>query len=133
MRDPSLVVGNLYVGSAGACARFDGVRFVVHEGWPGKQPPCDCNWRPIAGKTPDFGANMPVVETDRFLDICHEINAACDRDNVLVHCHGGVERSPLTVYGVLRVRGYSDNDAWEVVSKAHPIAQDRRHWLTRLP
>ena len=130
MRDADQVVGTLYVGSAGACASFDGDRFVVHEGWPGRQPPCNCHWRPIAGTTPDFGANRPVVDTIAFLEICREIGEASDRGKVLVHCHGGIERSPLTVYGVLRTKGFSDATAWDLVVSAHPQSQDRRHWLT---
>ena len=133
MRDADRVVGDLYVGSASACPGFAGSRFVVHEGWPGRQPPCVCEWRPIAGKTPDYGENRPIVEIDSFLSICREIDEASRNGPTLVHCHGGIERSPLTVYGVLRVRGYSDETAWHAVISAHPQSQDRRHWLTRLP
>ncbi len=56
-------------------------------------------------------------------------------EKVLVHCHAGIERSPLTVASYLVKYGHANNiaDAYEILMSKRPEVQDRTHWLMRQP
>lgn len=54
----------------------------------------------------------------------------CSDRKVVVHCHMGMERSVLAVAWWLHFyKGMTLDKAYEVISKARPIALDRRNWI----
>ncbi|MBJ7598535.1 MAG: hypothetical protein DLM67_00190 [Candidatus Nephthysia bennettiae] len=46
-----------------------------------------------------------------------------DRAKVLVHCTGGIDRSPSIAYAILRSMGYSEADAESAVLEGRPEAR----------
>ncbi len=52
---------------------------------------------------------------------------------LLIHCIGGVERSPLTLATWMVSRGlyHELDEAYAYLKKQRPVVEDRRHWLTQ--
>ena len=67
------------------------------------------------------------------LKIAHEMLDRYYNDctPLLIHCIGGVERSPLTLATWMVSRGlYPDlGAAYEYLMSQRPVVEDRRHWL----
>lgn len=61
----------------------------------------------------------------------HIIGSCLDcEEPLMIHCKGGIERSPLTVaYFLVKFRHYKMDDAYEFIKKARPVVEDRRTWL----
>lgn len=77
----------------------------------------------------DWEATLPQLDK-----IAEVIEYARDpnRGPVLVHCGGGIERSPLAVaWYLFRKCGMTFEEAYDLVKMKRPIAQDRRAWLSR--
>ncbi len=53
---------------------------------------------------------------------------------LLVHCAAGIERSPLTLaWWMVKYGGFTLDVSYAWIKKQHPLAEDRRHWLEKLP
>jgi protein-tyrosine phosphatase len=49
---------------------------------------------------------------------------------VLVHCEEGCQRAPLVVAWFLKTRrGFTLDEAYELLKRRRPIVEDRRQWL----
>jgi len=74
------------------------------------------------------GAKVNTENLNLLVDIIDE--HFLNRWPLLVHCRGGVERSPLTVVAWLVQRKKMDIDeAYEFVKFKRPVVEDRRMWL----
>lgn len=78
---------------------------------------------------------MPKLASIEALTKCAEIierHATTDKP-LLVHCHGGIERSPLTVAWWLSTSDREDglDAAYRLIRGKRPIIEDRRYWLER--
>lgn len=129
----SRVLYNLYLGDIIAGKNFDGERLCVY---------CD---------PPDYGVphkHIPILETrpkDRLDRTARASIARLDEaadyikemlrqdKRLIVHCHGGVERSPLTVAWFLaREAVCRDLDAaYEFLQKIRPVVANRLSWLPK--
>lgn len=53
-----------------------------------------------------------------------------NKEKILVACGAGIERSPTTVVAYFIYKGFSLQDAVNIVQGAHPASQIRDYWLT---
>lgn len=125
------VLPNLYLSDAVAAKTFDGEKICVHEN---AEIVCGNYHMPIMSRS-------PLTKADRF-DAQASKHKLCDIavviDNllrggkrVLVHCQGGVERSPLTVAWYLSHYDYqpSITAAYLYLKQIRPTISDRTFWL----
>ena len=93
---------------------------------------------PVVLTTPNGrGAWIPIMESEgrashgRLAAVATLIDAELLAGRrVLVHCHHGVERSPLAVAWFLTTKhGMTIDSAYRLVMERHPRTQDRRRWL----
>lgn len=128
------ICGTLYLGDRLAAANFptQGTRICVHELLPqyeGHYIHCPILQVAPNSETDRCGAKASV----------RAIHAACSRiitelmngQHVLVHCHGGIERSPLVVAHYLVSVGICTDlaNAYQYLKKIRPCVADRRSWL----
>ena len=79
-----------------------------------------------------YTGEYSVASMDRILkcrDIIQEWSAK--GDPLLVHCHGGIERSPLTLafWLFLTGREHSLDNAYRFIRDRRPVVEDRRYWI----
>ncbi len=122
------ILGDLYVGDLSDAHTFrqqkpDGVIICVLEDRPAQEP---------------FKAyHIPVitssghVHTEQLDHIAFFLESLLKNGaEVLVHCAAGIERSPLTVaYFISYSKGISIHEAYKIVKRQRPQAQDRTMWL----
>jgi hypothetical protein len=115
----SEIIPNLYIGDLQDAARFRGMIISV---LPERLE-----------AEPERAILIPFLANGRAtLDtIAALIDAALARElPVLVHCEEGCERAPLTVaWFLMRRRGMSLDEAYELLRRRRPIIKDRRRWL----
>ena len=125
------VIPGLFIGDIEDSRRsFDGFVFNMLEG-PVQNPDSRHGWIPIIRSGP---GEVRIRWKD--LDIAAENieSALRTHGRVLVHCAGGIERSPLTVAWFLyRKRGMTWEEAYSLVTTKRPQAQRRDAWLERRP
>lgn len=125
------VLPNLYLSDAIAAQTFDGEKICVHEN---ADIVCGKYHMPIMLKSPPtkedrFDAKASV---HKLCDIAVVIdNLLRDGKRVLIHCQGGVERSPLTVAWYLSHYGHqpSITAAYLYLKQLRPVISDRTFWL----
>jgi Dual specificity phosphatase, catalytic domain len=124
------ILGSIYVGGYENAGDFNGFVLFVHH---------DIQWYtkglhiPLLSKKP----NSPTDRTGAKINYSnlYLITETIDRHfknhtPLLVHCRGGVERSPLCV--VHWLVEYFDNTpdiAYDYVKMKRPVVEDRRYWL----
>lgn len=140
------IYDSIYLGDLGDARQWKGGTLYVHE-WvvEGYKPTYH---KPIMVAKPE--RKLESVGVDSFvhsssaeqtlasrmvLDECTTIieEWASRGDPLLVHCHGGIERSPLTLAWWLYSSG-RENDldgAYRYIRGKRPIIEDRRYWLER--
>lgn len=125
------IIPGLFIGDINDARKpFDGFVFNVLEG-PVQSPDSRHGWIPIVQ-----GGMGEVRVRTKDLDIAADNieSALRSHGRVLVHCAGGIERSPLTVAWFLyRKRGMTFDTAYTLVTRKHPQTQRRDVWLERRP
>lgn len=130
MNEVSHIYGGIYVSSYEGAPKFDGRVVFVHH---------DIQWYSKGLHVPLL-SKRPYSDTDRTgakvneenLKLIHSIitDAYIAHEQILVHCRGGVERSPLTVATWLQSRrGFTLDEAYTLIMLRRPIVEDRRYWL----
>lgn len=130
----TIVLPKIYLGDYVAAKTFDGARLCVHED-------------PLIVTHPSYHipilSKLPVSHTDRSGAVASplQLYAAAlviddhlaRKSRLLVHCHGGVERSPLLMaYYLTRFHQYmirSMAEAYNYLKFARPVVADRTSWL----
>lgn len=125
------VLGNLYLGDYEAAKVFDGKRICVY---------CDAPLYegffihiPILATRPksqlDRTATASLPQLDAASDLITEILEKGEK--LLVHCMGGVERSPLTIaYWLVKTGKYQTlSEAYAFLKGIRPVVANRQSWL----
>jgi hypothetical protein len=121
----------LYLGDLVAAGNFKGFRLCVHERVPDYEG--TFHHIPILTHLPKSatdrtGARVSPLALSRAIN--HIQHCVLSGINLIVHCRGGVERSPLVVACYLReVRGYTLAEAYAYLQKIRPVVADRTAWL----
>lgn len=126
----SKIIGPIFVSSYEGAKDFRGDILFVHH---------DIEWYTRGWHLPLL-QSRPNSDTDRTgakvnydnLELIHDIiQFHYDAGSpLLVHCKGGVERSPLCVVTWLNLcKDHSLDSAYEYVKNARPVVEDRRYWL----
>lgn len=124
------IYGSIYVSSYEHAPDFDGrVIFVHHEvQWYSKGLHI-----PLLSKRPNSDTDRTGAKiNEENLKLIHDTitKAYIDKAKILVHCKGGVERSPLVVATWLqKVRGLTLDEAYTLIKLRRPVVEDRRYWL----
>lgn len=127
------IVDSLYLADMEAAKTFDGFRMCVHEDGP--QYKGQCHFLPVLTKKPNsvfdrYGAVASVNMLNTAADL---IDYHVGRnEKLLVHCHGGIERSPLTIawYLVNKVKRYDTlQEAYAFMRTKRPAVSERLFWL----
>jgi protein-tyrosine phosphatase len=126
----SRIIGPIYVSSWEGAKNFDGDVIFVHH---------DIQWYvkglhiPLLKVRPNSTEDRSGAKVNpRNLDLIlwyiteHFVN----RQRLLIHCKGGVERSPLCVATWLReYKNRTLDEAYQYIKQKRPIVEDRRNWL----
>jgi Dual specificity phosphatase, catalytic domain len=126
----SHIYGGIYVSSYDHAKDFDGRVIFVHH---------DVQWYskglhiPLLSKRPNSDTDRTGAKVnEENLDLIHELitNSFIDKSRILIHCRGGVERSPLVVATWLRSkRGFTLDDAYKYIMDRRPVVEYRGYWL----
>lgn len=128
----SQITDTLFLSGIVAAGKFNGHRLCVHENTPtyGGQ----FHHIPILAKKPTSsidrtGALVDMNELNRAADLIQ--NYVDTEQRLLVHCVGGVERSPLTLaYYFLRSKqAASWEEAYKFLKSKRPVVSERLFWL----
>ena len=125
----SHIIGSIYVSSYPGAASFKGRRICVHHD---TSLVYDFHMPILLTRPDDEDRNKGAIANLKQLELIGTIIDSCldDNDPLMIHCKGGVERSPLTlVYYLMKFRKYSIDEAYEYVKKKRPVVVDRRSWL----
>ena len=128
----SEILNNLYLSDMNAAGKFDGDRLCVHEAGP--QYDGQCHFIPILTVPPRSkwdrtGAVVDICALHRAVDII-ELDQG-KKERLVVHCMGGIERSPLTVawYLTRSKKFKSLSDAYAFLKTKRPAVSQRLFWL----
>ena len=115
----SEIITGLFVGDLQDAQCFDGMIISVlpdvHENEPAR-----------AIQIPFLANGRATLDSTAAL-----IDAALNLgQRVLVHCEEGCQRAPLVVAWFLKTRrGFTLDEAYELLKRQRPIVEDRRRWL----
>lgn len=117
------VVPNLYISGFFEWPHdFKGLLVCVLEERPMDEPN-SAMWIPILDK--DGWAMLGQLDT-----VADIIRTHIDHGPVVIHCNGGVDRSPLVVaWYLFRQRNMSLNEAYALIKEKRHIVVDRTGWL----
>ena len=126
------ITDNVYLGDMMSAATFDGIRVCVHERGPTYHGQCLCV--PVLTSSPRSkydrtGAVASIAALDAVSDL---IESYVGKDEkIIVHCYGGIERSPLAlVWWLTRSKRYDNiNEAYEFIKTKRPAVSPRLFWL----
>lgn len=128
----SQITDTLYLSGMFAAGKFDGARLCVHECVPTYKG--QFHHIPILSKRPNStidrnGALVSIEALGRAADLIEQYVTRGER--LLVHCHGGVERSPLTLawYLVRSLQFKTFIQAYEFIKEKRPVVSERLFWL----
>lgn len=126
------IITGLYLGDYEAAKKFVGVTLCVHE---------DDEFAvgfhiPILKKKPNShmdraGALVSMAKLITATAFIHYHVSYVNSPPLLVHCKGGVERSPLVMAHYLLDIGFcqSLDDAYTYIKKIRPVVSERKFWL----
>lgn len=129
----SHIVGTLYLSDMAAAADFKGYRVCVHE--DGARYDGQSHYLPILTTKPNSkldrsGGVASVEALDEAAEIIHQY--VTKQVNILVHCVGGIERSPLTIawYLVTKAKQFDTlQEAYDFLKQKRPVVSERLFWL----
>jgi Dual specificity phosphatase, catalytic domain len=126
----SKIIGPIYVGSWEGAKDFKGGVLFVHH---------DIQWYtkglhiPLLSKRPNSatdrsGAKVNLGNLELIMEV---IETHFQTDNpLLIHCKGGVERSPLSVASwLVKYHNWTLDRAYFNLKQLRPVVEDRREWL----
>jgi protein-tyrosine phosphatase len=124
---------NLFLSGLAAASKFDGMRLCVHECIPHYEG--SFIHIPILSKRPNgptdrTGAVVNMDQLNKAVDVIDDYMKRGEK--LLVHCKGGVERSPLTLawYLVHRANQFSTLcQAYGYLKSKRPVVSKRLIWL----
>ena len=127
----SHIYGPIWISSYEGAKKFEGDVVFVHH---------DIAWYtrgyhiPLLRKRPnsDVDRSGAEVNASNLGLIFDKIDAVMDSSrSILIHCKGGVERSPLAVACYLSyINTWSLDDSYEYIRARRPVIEDRRVWLS---
>jgi hypothetical protein len=129
----SHIVGSLYLSDMLAASTFEGFRMCVHE--EGQTYEGQCHFLPILVERPvskldRTGALASTKALDRAANL---IDYHVTRgEKLVVHCQGGIERSPLTIawYLTHKVKQFATlSGAYAFIKQKRPVISNRLFWL----
>lgn len=125
------VLGNLYLGDYEVAKVFVGERICVYCDEPEYDGPF--YHIPILFTRPKSQLDRTAIASIAQLDAVSDlITSILDKsEKLLVHCMGGVERSPLTVAYWLQKTGRYQTvaEAYEFLKGIRPVVANRQSWL----
>lgn len=151
-RDMNFIIANIYLGSLmDARYKWKGQTLYVHEDMQvGYTPTMHIPILETEVETPfsvgDYFSDPKIegvidtIQRKRLVNperlaLAHNVldKYKVSFEPLLIHCIGGVERSPLTLATWMVSRGiYPDLDAaYEYLMSRRDVVEDRRHWLTQ--
>jgi hypothetical protein len=115
----SEIITGLFVGDLQDAQRFEGMIISVLPDIPEGEPA-------RAIQIPFLANGRATLDSTAAL-----IDAALNLgQRVLVHCEEGCQRAPLVVAWFLKARrGFTLDEAYELLKRRRPIVEDRRQWL----
>ena len=126
------ITDTLYLSGMHAAAKFDGHRLCVHEMTPTYEG--QYHHIPILTTRPNSksdrtGAVASIEALDRAADLIGDYVSRGER--LLVHCYGGVERSPLTLawYFARSKKFDTLQEAYDMMKAKRPVVSERFFWL----
>lgn len=131
----SHIEGKLYLSGAEAAKQFQGSRLYVHEDPNGYKGPWQQLHVPILTKKPNSNLDRSgaIASIDALNYAAEIIDMYVNwNDSLLVHCHGGVERSPLTLawYFVTKAKKFDTlQEAYDFLKSKRPVVSERLFWL----
>ncbi len=131
----NFVIGSIYLGDMVSAAKFEGDRLCVHEMVPYYVG--QFHHIPILAKKPKSttdrtGAVVSMPQLEAACDLIQKYYVA--NKPLLVHCHGGIERSPLTLAWWLFTKTshvYNLDEAYAYLKLARPAISPRFFWLPK--
>lgn len=132
MDNVTKIIGPIYVGSWEGVKDFKGDVIFVHH---------DIQWYtkglhiPLLSKRPNSdtdrsGAKVNQTNLDLIMEFIEEYFQADSGRPLLIHCKGGVERSPLSVASwLVKYHNWTLDRAYFNLKQLRPIVEDRREWL----
>lgn len=132
-RSLSHIVDTIYLSDMDAASTFQGDRICVHELGPRYEG--QCHFMPILTTTPNSkmdrsGGVASLKALDDVADLLHEY--VIDQRDVLIHCVGGIERSPLALaWYLVKVAKKFDTlqEAYNFMKLKRPVVSERLFWL----
>lgn len=121
------IIPKLFIGTIQDAQTFDGETIVnvLEQLWDAE--PRRSVWIPILmdGKAKQQQLNLVAMTIH---------SALANNHRVLVHCHQGIERSPLAVaYYLMIIKSLTMEQAYELIKQKRPIVEDRQSWLDFTP
>lgn len=128
----SEILPTLFLGDMDAASRFDGHRMCVHEMGPTYTG--QCHRMPILTTRPRSttdrsGALVSVDLINKAADVIEDyVNRG---EKLMVHCQGGIERSPLTIaWWLVRSKQFENfEQAYAFLKTKRPVVSQRLFWL----
>ena len=128
----SEITDTLFLSGMKPAGRFDGDRLCVHEMTPtytGQFHHIPILTKAPTSKSDRSGAVASLEALDRCANLIDDYVNSGRR--LLVHCHGGVERSPLTlVWYFVRTKKFNTlMEGYEFLKAKRPVVSERLFWL----
>lgn len=126
------IMDQLYLGDMKVAGKFDGLRMCVHEHGPTYSG--QCILIPILTTRPNskWDRTGGVANIDKLNEAADLIETHVKNgDKLLVHCFGGIERSPLTLaWWLLRTKRFKTfEEAYAFLKSKRPAVSERLFWL----
>lgn len=128
----SHIIHNIHISDLTGASTFEGTRICVHEDVPSYEG--DCIHLPILAVKPNshVDRNGAVASIEALDSAAELIGHFVEMDKpLLVHCKGGVERSPLTVAWYLVKSKHFNTllEAYDFLKAKRPVISQRLFWL----
>ncbi len=126
------IIKNVWVGDLEDAKVWEGNKICVLEHYPANYSPKNSVLIPILSQEHVHLKQEDAEVLMENIDLVSSViqNHIMAGEKVLVHCMGGMERSPLAVTWYLHKNaGVGINDAFDFVKKKRPQALNRIQWL----